>query len=95
MVIELIFRRHGFNVTQTMFAVLTTGGLQNFFQDLTIFGLLVAALCHDLGKIFELEKHTINDIIFKIFLILLFMLLVLLLKIFNILRINYFQFLIK
>lgn len=40
--------RHGFNVTQTMFAVMKTGKMERFVTDLEILGLLVACLCHDL-----------------------------------------------
>lgn len=40
--------RHALNVTQTMFAMMKTGKMERFMQDLEIFGLLVACLCHDL-----------------------------------------------
>ncbi|CAH1730741.1 unnamed protein product [Chironomus riparius] len=40
--------RHGFNVAQTMFAMMKTGKMERFMKDLEILGLLVACLCHDL-----------------------------------------------
>uniref|UniRef100_K1QIC6 Phosphodiesterase n=1 Tax=Magallana gigas TaxID=29159 RepID=K1QIC6_MAGGI len=40
--------RHAFNVTQTMFTILYTGGLIKKFEGLEVLGLLVACLCHDL-----------------------------------------------
>jgi len=40
--------RHALNVCQTMFTVLKTGKMDRFMDDLEIFGLLVACLCHDL-----------------------------------------------
>lgn len=40
--------RHALNVCQTMFTVLRTGKMDRFMDDLEIFGLLVACLCHDL-----------------------------------------------
>ncbi|KAL3863382.1 hypothetical protein ACJMK2_005139, partial [Sinanodonta woodiana] len=40
--------RHAFNVTQTMFTMLYTGGLRPIFEDLEEFAMLVACLCHDL-----------------------------------------------
>ncbi|XP_075148817.1 phosphodiesterase 6 [Haematobia irritans] len=40
--------RHALNVAQTMFAMMKTGRMERFMQDLEIFGLLVACLCHDL-----------------------------------------------
>ncbi|XP_028390935.1 cGMP-specific 3',5'-cyclic phosphodiesterase-like isoform X2 [Dendronephthya gigantea] len=40
--------RHAFNVTQTMFVMLTTGTMRKHFSDLEAFALLVACLCHDL-----------------------------------------------
>ncbi|KAL8579053.1 hypothetical protein ACOMHN_035992 [Nucella lapillus] len=40
--------RHAFNVTQTMFAILFTGGLVPLFEELEVFTLLAACLCHDL-----------------------------------------------
>ena len=43
-------RRHAFNVSQMMFAMLTKGELSQYFSDLVILGLIVATLSHDLGK---------------------------------------------
>nr|CFW94218.1 Eka-cGMP gated channel beta 1 protein [Euperipatoides kanangrensis]CFW94237.1 Eka-PDE alpha protein [Euperipatoides kanangrensis] len=40
--------RHAFNVAQTMFTMLKTGGLVSYINDLEILALLVACLCHDL-----------------------------------------------
>ncbi|ESO86557.1 hypothetical protein LOTGIDRAFT_71258, partial [Lottia gigantea] len=40
--------RHAFNVCQTMFTMLYTGELRPIFDDLEIFALMVACLCHDL-----------------------------------------------
>lgn len=40
--------RHALNVCQTMFTVLKTGKMDRFMNDLEVFGLLVACLCHDL-----------------------------------------------
>lgn len=40
--------RHAFNVTQTMFSILTTGKMGKLFSDMEIFAILVACLCHDL-----------------------------------------------
>ncbi|XP_022918374.1 cGMP-specific 3',5'-cyclic phosphodiesterase [Onthophagus taurus] len=40
--------RHALNVAQTMFAMFKTGKMDRFMNDLEIFGLLVACLCHDL-----------------------------------------------
>ncbi|XP_059082786.1 cGMP-specific 3',5'-cyclic phosphodiesterase-like isoform X2 [Tigriopus californicus] len=40
--------RHALNVCQTMFTVLKTGKMDRFMDDIEIFGLLVACLCHDL-----------------------------------------------
>ena len=40
--------RHALNVCQTMFTILKTGKMDRFMNDLEIFGLLVACLCHDL-----------------------------------------------
>ncbi|XP_071441726.1 cGMP-specific 3',5'-cyclic phosphodiesterase-like [Hetaerina americana] len=40
--------RHALNVAQTMFAMLKTGKMERFMNDLDILGLLVACLCHDL-----------------------------------------------
>lgn len=40
--------RHALNVCQTMFTVLRTGKMDRFMDELEIFGLLVACLCHDL-----------------------------------------------
>ncbi|XP_049880537.1 cGMP-specific 3',5'-cyclic phosphodiesterase-like isoform X2 [Pectinophora gossypiella] len=40
--------RHALNVAQTMFAMLKTGKMERFMNDLEILGLLVACLCHDL-----------------------------------------------
>lgn len=43
--------RHALNVAQTMFAMFKTGKMERFMTDLEMLGLLVACLCHDLGKI--------------------------------------------
>ena len=40
--------RHALNVCQTMFTVLKTGKMERFMEDMEVFGLLVACLCHDL-----------------------------------------------
>ncbi|KAK7496272.1 hypothetical protein BaRGS_00012437, partial [Batillaria attramentaria] len=40
--------RHAFNVCQTMFTMLYTGELRPLFDDLEVFTLLAACLCHDL-----------------------------------------------
>jgi len=40
--------RHALNVCQTMFSMLKTGKMDRFMDDLEVFGLLVACLCHDL-----------------------------------------------
>ena len=40
--------RHALNVCQTMFTMLKTGKMDRFTDDLEVFGLLVACLCHDL-----------------------------------------------
>ncbi|CAF1289006.1 unnamed protein product [Adineta steineri] len=40
--------RHAFNVAQTMFSMLTTGGINGRMSDLERMGLLIACLSHDL-----------------------------------------------
>ncbi|XP_053211051.1 cGMP-specific 3',5'-cyclic phosphodiesterase-like isoform X2 [Panonychus citri] len=40
--------RHSFNVTQTMYTILTTGGMEKIMNQLDILALIVACLCHDL-----------------------------------------------
>ncbi|XP_076367841.1 cGMP-specific 3',5'-cyclic phosphodiesterase-like isoform X1 [Tachypleus tridentatus] len=40
--------RHALNVSQTMFAMITTGRMGSLMTDLEILALLVACLCHDL-----------------------------------------------
>ncbi|KAM8783769.1 cone cGMP-specific 3',5'-cyclic phosphodiesterase subunit alpha' [Rhynchonycteris naso] len=40
--------RHGFNVGQTMFTLLTTGSLKKYYTDLEAFAMLAAAFCHDI-----------------------------------------------
>nr|XP_002733933.2 PREDICTED: cGMP-specific 3',5'-cyclic phosphodiesterase-like [Saccoglossus kowalevskii] len=40
--------RHAFNVAQTMFAMIKSGGMEGVVGDLEVFALLVACLCHDL-----------------------------------------------
>ncbi|KAJ8317387.1 hypothetical protein KUTeg_005291 [Tegillarca granosa] len=40
--------RHAFNVAQTCFTMIYTGGLKPIFDELDIFTLLVGCLCHDL-----------------------------------------------
>ena len=40
--------RHAFNVSQSIFAMLYTGQMIEQFDDLEVFGFLVACLCHDL-----------------------------------------------
>ncbi|KAL5258636.1 hypothetical protein ACHWQZ_G009192 [Mnemiopsis leidyi] len=40
--------RHGFNVAQMMFAMLTSGQMSQQFTDLEVFALLVGSLCHDI-----------------------------------------------
>ncbi|KAK6166133.1 hypothetical protein SNE40_022897 [Patella caerulea] len=40
--------RHAFNVAQTMFTIFFSGGLCEYLQDLEMFALIAACLCHDL-----------------------------------------------
>ncbi|XP_043911570.1 cone cGMP-specific 3',5'-cyclic phosphodiesterase subunit alpha' [Protopterus annectens] len=40
--------RHGFNVGQTMFALLMTGKLKKYYSDLEAFAMVAAAFCHDI-----------------------------------------------
>ncbi|OQV25950.1 cGMP-specific 3',5'-cyclic phosphodiesterase [Hypsibius exemplaris] len=40
--------RHAFNVVQTMFCIITVGGLKAYFTDLDILALLTACISHDL-----------------------------------------------
>ncbi|XP_026566297.1 cone cGMP-specific 3',5'-cyclic phosphodiesterase subunit alpha' isoform X2 [Pseudonaja textilis] len=40
--------RHGFNVGQTMFALLMTGKLKKYYTDLEAFAMVAAAFCHDI-----------------------------------------------
>ncbi|XP_059533979.1 rod cGMP-specific 3',5'-cyclic phosphodiesterase subunit beta isoform X3 [Myotis daubentonii] len=40
--------RHGFNVAQTMFTLLTTGKLKSYYTDLEAFAMVTAGLCHDI-----------------------------------------------
>ncbi|XP_033757237.1 cGMP-specific 3',5'-cyclic phosphodiesterase-like isoform X5 [Pecten maximus] len=40
--------RHAFNVAQTMFTMIYTGGLKPMFKDIEVLTLLVGCLCHDL-----------------------------------------------
>ncbi|XP_069095940.1 cone cGMP-specific 3',5'-cyclic phosphodiesterase subunit alpha' isoform X2 [Pleurodeles waltl] len=40
--------RHGFNVGQTMFALLMTGKLKKYYSDLDAFAMVAAAFCHDI-----------------------------------------------
>ncbi|XP_061084441.1 cone cGMP-specific 3',5'-cyclic phosphodiesterase subunit alpha'-like [Conger conger] len=40
--------RHGFNVGQTMFALLMTGMLKKYYSDLDAFAMVAAAFCHDI-----------------------------------------------
>ncbi|XP_025093167.1 cGMP-specific 3',5'-cyclic phosphodiesterase-like isoform X7 [Pomacea canaliculata] len=40
--------RHAFNVCQTMFNIIFTGGFRTMFDDLEVFSLMAACLCHDL-----------------------------------------------
>uniref|UniRef100_H3A7M4 Phosphodiesterase n=1 Tax=Latimeria chalumnae TaxID=7897 RepID=H3A7M4_LATCH len=40
--------RHGFNVAQTMFTLLTTGKLKRYFTDLENFAMVTAGFCHDI-----------------------------------------------
>uniref|UniRef100_A0A5F8H8I0 Phosphodiesterase n=1 Tax=Monodelphis domestica TaxID=13616 RepID=A0A5F8H8I0_MONDO len=40
--------RHGFNVGQTMFTLLMTGGLKKYYTDLEAFAMVAAAFCHDI-----------------------------------------------
>ncbi|CAK6433379.1 unnamed protein product [Pipistrellus nathusii] len=40
--------RHGFNVAQTMFTLLTTGKLRSYYTDLEAFAMVTAGLCHDI-----------------------------------------------
>lgn len=47
--------RHALNVGQTMFTILKTGKMDRFMNDLEIFGLLAACLCHDLDHRGKME----------------------------------------
>ncbi|XP_004383594.1 rod cGMP-specific 3',5'-cyclic phosphodiesterase subunit beta [Trichechus manatus latirostris] len=40
--------RHGFNVAQTMFTLLMTGKLKNYYTDLEALAMVTAGLCHDI-----------------------------------------------
>ncbi|XP_026937409.1 rod cGMP-specific 3',5'-cyclic phosphodiesterase subunit alpha isoform X2 [Sagmatias obliquidens] len=40
--------RHGFNVGQTMFSLLVTGKLKQYFTDLEALAMVTAAFCHDI-----------------------------------------------
>ncbi|KAM5283723.1 LOW QUALITY PROTEIN: rod cGMP-specific 3',5'-cyclic phosphodiesterase subunit beta [Hipposideros larvatus] len=40
--------RHGFNVAQTMFTLLTTGNLKSYYTDLEALAMVTAGLCHDI-----------------------------------------------
>ncbi|KAA8583767.1 hypothetical protein FQN60_014975 [Etheostoma spectabile] len=40
--------RHGFNVGQTMFALLLTGKLKKYYSDLEAFAMVGAGFCHDI-----------------------------------------------
>ncbi|XP_067320073.1 rod cGMP-specific 3',5'-cyclic phosphodiesterase subunit beta [Anolis sagrei] len=40
--------RHGFNVAQTMFTLLMTGNLKQYYTDLEALAMVTAALCHDI-----------------------------------------------
>ncbi|XP_078129882.1 cone cGMP-specific 3',5'-cyclic phosphodiesterase subunit alpha'-like [Sander vitreus] len=40
--------RHGFNVGQTMFALLQTGKLKKYYSDLEAFAMVAAGFCHDI-----------------------------------------------
>uniref|UniRef100_A0AAY4D658 Phosphodiesterase n=1 Tax=Denticeps clupeoides TaxID=299321 RepID=A0AAY4D658_9TELE len=40
--------RHGFNVGQTLFALLMTGRLKKYYSDLETFAMVAAAFCHDI-----------------------------------------------
>uniref|UniRef100_A0A0L8HM88 Phosphodiesterase n=1 Tax=Octopus bimaculoides TaxID=37653 RepID=A0A0L8HM88_OCTBM len=48
--------RHGVNVTQSFFCMLTTGGMKKYFSDFEMVVILVACLCHDLD-----HRGTNND----------------------------------
>lgn len=48
--------RHGVNVTQSFFCMLTTGGMKRYFSDFEMVVILVACLCHDLD-----HRGTNND----------------------------------
>ncbi|XP_043916307.1 rod cGMP-specific 3',5'-cyclic phosphodiesterase subunit beta-like [Protopterus annectens] len=39
---------HGFNVAQTMFTLLMTGGLKQYYTDLEALAMVTAAFCHDI-----------------------------------------------
>ena len=69
--------RHALNVCQTMFTVLKTGKMERFMEDMEVFGLLVACLCHDLdhrGTNNSYQTKVSKIILKKIFLILSFFL---------------------
>ncbi|XP_068133228.1 rod cGMP-specific 3',5'-cyclic phosphodiesterase subunit alpha isoform X2 [Hyperolius riggenbachi] len=40
--------RHGYNVGQTMFTLLTTGNLKRYYTDLEAMAMVTAAFCHDI-----------------------------------------------
>ncbi|GAU92146.1 hypothetical protein RvY_04264-2 [Ramazzottius varieornatus] len=40
--------RHAFNVVQTMYCIITAGGLRRYFSDLDILALMTACISHDL-----------------------------------------------
>ncbi|XP_068089676.1 rod cGMP-specific 3',5'-cyclic phosphodiesterase subunit beta-like [Hyperolius riggenbachi] len=40
--------RHGFNVAQTMFTLLTTGKLRRYYTDLEAMAMVTAGFCHDI-----------------------------------------------
>lgn len=39
--------RHGFNVMSAMYTMVTTGNYKDLFNNLEIFALLIACICHD------------------------------------------------
>ena len=66
--------RHALNVCQTMFTVLKTGKMERFMEDMEVFGLLVACLCHDLdhrgtNNSYQTKVSKVQIILKKTFLI--------------------------
>ncbi|KAG2466183.1 PDE6B phosphodiesterase, partial [Polypterus senegalus] len=55
--------RHGFNVGQTMFTLLTTGHLKQYYTDLEVMAMITAAFLHDIdhrgtNNLYQMKKRT-------------------------------------